>query len=193
MSTTELVKLSAAEMAAKVKAKEVSSRELVEAHLDVIEAAEPSVKAFLKVSGEQALEQADAFDAKSDDEKAQLPELAGVPIAIKDMIVTKGIETTAQDPRRLGAAVRCHRHREAQGRGHAAAGQNQPRRIRARLIHRALRLPDHPQSVGYRARAGRFRRRFRSCGGRVRGPARLGNRHWRLHSSAGLADRYRRC
>ena len=45
MSTTELVKLSAAEMAAKIKAKEVSSRELVEAHLAVIESAEPSVKA----------------------------------------------------------------------------------------------------------------------------------------------------
>ena len=63
MSTTELVKLSAAEMAAKIKAKEVSSRELVEAHLAVIESAEPSVKAFLKVSADQALEQADAFDA----------------------------------------------------------------------------------------------------------------------------------
>ena len=62
MSTTELVKLSAAEMAAKIKAKEVSSRELVEAHLAVIESAEPSVKAFLKVSADQALEQADAFD-----------------------------------------------------------------------------------------------------------------------------------
>ena len=128
MSTTELVKLSAAEMAAKIKAKEVSSRELVEAHLAVIESAEPSVKAFLKVSADQALEQADAFDAKSDEDKAQMPELAGVPIAIKDMIVTKGIETTAA-PRssRLGAAVRRHRHREAQGRGHAAVGQDQPR------------------------------------------------------------------
>ena len=56
MSTTELVKLSAAEMAAKIKAKEVSSRELVEAHLAVIESAEPSVKAFLKVSADQALD-----------------------------------------------------------------------------------------------------------------------------------------
>ena len=84
--TTELVKLSAAEMAAKVKTGEVSSRELVEAHLAVIDAAEPSIKAFLKVSADQALDQADAFDAKSADDKAALPELAGVPIAIKDMI-----------------------------------------------------------------------------------------------------------
>ena len=86
--TATLVKLSAAEQAAAVKKGDVTSRELVEAHLKVIEAAEPSIKAFLKVSGDVALEQADAFDAKSAEDKAALPELAGVPIAIKDMIGT---------------------------------------------------------------------------------------------------------
>ena len=80
--TAQLVKLSAVEQAAAIRKGDVSSRELVEAHLNVIEAAEPSIKAFLKVSGDVALE-------------AALPELAGVPVAIKDMIVTKGIETTA--------------------------------------------------------------------------------------------------
>ena len=50
MSTTELVKESASEMARQLRAKEISSRELVQAQLDVIEAAEPSIDAFLHVS-----------------------------------------------------------------------------------------------------------------------------------------------
>ena len=92
----ELVKQSASDMAAQLRSGQVSSRELVQAHLDVIEAAEPSIDAFLQVSADQALEQADAFDQRLAQEGAEgLPELAGVPIAIKDMIVTEGIPTTA--------------------------------------------------------------------------------------------------
>lgn len=50
--TNELVKLSAYDMARKLRDKEVSSRDLVAAELDVIDAAEPTIKAFLKVAGE---------------------------------------------------------------------------------------------------------------------------------------------
>ena len=51
-ATIELVKLSAVQMAELLRSKEVSSRDLVNAELEVIDAAEPTIKAFLKVAGE---------------------------------------------------------------------------------------------------------------------------------------------
>ena len=90
----ELVQLSASQMADKLAAGEVSSRELVDAHFDVIEAAEGDIHAFLTVSKEQTYGQADAADKRRAAGEDLAP-LTGVPIAIKDMIVTQGIETTA--------------------------------------------------------------------------------------------------
>ena len=60
----ELTHLSATEIVAKVKAKEVSARAITEAFLARIAAHDETIGAFLTVMTEQALAQADAVDAK---------------------------------------------------------------------------------------------------------------------------------
>ena len=89
----ELTHLSASAIAAKVKAKEVSARAVIEAFLARIEAKDDAVGAFLTVMTEQALAQADVVDAKIAAGIDPGP-LAGVPIALKDNLCTLGIETT---------------------------------------------------------------------------------------------------
>ncbi|BBZ34416.1 Asp-tRNA(Asn)/Glu-tRNA(Gln) amidotransferase subunit GatA [Mycolicibacterium confluentis] len=94
MSTSDLVRLSAADLAAKIAAKEVSSTEVTQACLDQIERTDGDYNAFLHVAGEQALAAAgevDALVAAGD----QLPSaLAGVPLALKDVFTTKDMPTT---------------------------------------------------------------------------------------------------
>ncbi len=73
--------------------KEFSAEELTQSVLKRIDAVEPSVKAYLTLMPEQALEQARAVDAKLQRGESISP-LAGIPGAIKDNICTKGTRTS---------------------------------------------------------------------------------------------------
>ncbi|WP_155372010.1 Asp-tRNA(Asn)/Glu-tRNA(Gln) amidotransferase subunit GatA [Catellatospora vulcania] len=91
---SDLIKLTAADLAGKIAAGDVSAEEVTRAHLDRIAEVDGRVHAFLHVDDSGAVEAARAVDAKrAAGEK--LGPLAGVPIAIKDVIATKGIPTTA--------------------------------------------------------------------------------------------------
>ncbi|CAB4925912.1 MAG: Asp-tRNA(Asn)/Glu-tRNA(Gln) amidotransferase subunit GatA [Actinobacteria bacterium] len=89
-----MIHLSASEMAAKLVAGETTSVALTQAHLDRIAAVDTDVHAFLFVDTEGALEQARAVDAKRAAGEKLSP-LAGLPLALKDVMVQKGVPTTA--------------------------------------------------------------------------------------------------
>ena len=91
---TDLIRLTAAAQADALRAGTVSSEELTRAHLDRIAAVDGPLNAFTHVDEEGALATAREIDARrsaGDD----LDPLAGVPIAVKDVVVTEGMPTTA--------------------------------------------------------------------------------------------------
>ncbi len=91
---SDLTRKTAADLAAALAAREVSSAEVTQAHLDAIEATDSQINAYLHVNTDEALEAAKSVDERRRDGDS-LPELAGVPVALKDSIVTKGQATTA--------------------------------------------------------------------------------------------------
>ncbi|KQT97621.1 Asp-tRNA(Asn)/Glu-tRNA(Gln) amidotransferase subunit GatA [Sanguibacter sp. Leaf3] len=91
---SDLTRQSAAQLAAHLAAGEVSSVEVTQAHLDRIAAVDTDVHAFLHVSTESALATARDVDTRRAAGEDLHP-LAGVPIAVKDVVVTKGLPTTA--------------------------------------------------------------------------------------------------
>jgi aspartyl-tRNA(Asn)/glutamyl-tRNA(Gln) amidotransferase subunit A len=88
-----LASLGAAEIRRLVSSREVSCEEVVRAHLDRIGVAEPAVDAFLVVSADRAIERARGLDAALS-RGAPAPPLAGVPVAIKDILHVPGLPTT---------------------------------------------------------------------------------------------------
>src|ERR1700716_1341531 len=73
--------------------KKISARELAADYYKRIEARNPELNAYLTLSQERAFSQADRMDALVAGGKP-LPPLAGVPIAIKDVLSTRGVRTT---------------------------------------------------------------------------------------------------
>ena len=153
---------------------EVSPAELWDAYRAAIDARDAELNAFLTLVDE--------------------PDGDGVPIALKDVISTKGIRTTAGSKILddyvpvfdSTVAARC------KAAGPAVARQDEHRRVRDGLLDRELRVRADAQPVGPLARAGRLGRRL---GGRGRGRARaLGARlrHRRLGQAAVGVLRQRR-
>ena len=89
---TELTDLTVAQMRDGLKAKSFSAVELTEAHIRAVEAAR-ALNAFIVETPELALEQARAADAAI--AAGNAGPLAGIPLGIKDLFCTKGVQTTA--------------------------------------------------------------------------------------------------
>src|SRR5690625_2910988 len=91
---SDLTRKTAAELSHALASGEVSAVEVAQAHVDAIDRLNPSLNAYLAVDTEGALETAQRVDADRASGK-ELHPLAGVPVAVKDSIVTAGLTTTA--------------------------------------------------------------------------------------------------
>jgi aspartyl-tRNA(Asn)/glutamyl-tRNA(Gln) amidotransferase subunit A len=89
-----MINKTAAEMADSLAKGETTSVELTQAHLDRIAAVDGQVKAFLHVDSDGALAQAKEVDARRA-KGEKLSPIAGIPLALKDVLAQKGVPTTA--------------------------------------------------------------------------------------------------
>jgi aspartyl-tRNA(Asn)/glutamyl-tRNA(Gln) amidotransferase subunit A len=87
-----LTDLTITEAQARLRAGEISSVDLTQAHLDRIEAVDPQVRAYLAVTAEIALTAAEAADRRR--QNGDDTPLLGIPLAIKDVLTTEGVPTT---------------------------------------------------------------------------------------------------
>ncbi|MBN2100508.1 Asp-tRNA(Asn)/Glu-tRNA(Gln) amidotransferase subunit GatA [Candidatus Dojkabacteria bacterium] len=90
----DLYKLTVKEASEKIQAGEISSEELTKSCLERVKEMEPEINAFITVTEKYALTRAKEIDKKLSKKELRSP-LVGIPYSLKDVYVTKGIETTA--------------------------------------------------------------------------------------------------
>ena len=93
MSSNELIYMSAAEVADKIKEKQISPVEVVRAYLDRIAVVDDKVNAFITVMADEALDAARQSEADVIAGSIKGP-LHGVPVGVKDQIYTNGTRTS---------------------------------------------------------------------------------------------------
>jgi amidase len=97
MATTEICAMTARELALHIRQRDLSAREVMEAHLRRIEQVNPTVNAIVTLLPERALAGAGAADA-AQRRGEPLGPLHGLPVAHKDLVPTKGIRTVRGSP-----------------------------------------------------------------------------------------------
>ena len=88
-----IIDMTISDMAAALAAKEFSSVEATKEHLSRIEKADKEINAYIRVTPDQALAAAEASDKRRAAGETLGP-LDGIPMALKDIICTKGVHTT---------------------------------------------------------------------------------------------------
>lgn len=97
MSGKEICFMTATELVHRIRAKDLSAKDVMEAHLTQIERVNPKVNAIVTLLPEQAIEQASVSD-KILARGGEVGPLHGLPIAHKDLVQTRGIRTTYGSP-----------------------------------------------------------------------------------------------
>jgi len=90
---SEITKLTLAEARDALQAKKISAKELTTAYIGEIEKQNPKLNAFITLTPERAIADAEKSDAKI--AKGEAGALEGIPLAIKDLFCTNGVRTTA--------------------------------------------------------------------------------------------------